>query len=259
LWSCVRPTRAARMAAGPDGCSRGGTSSKSSGLTPLISPGLCSSVGAPDRSITVFLACKFPPTEAVDLCRGHRPIVFSLGHQGPGNPAVLLARVGSRCLRPQQRCLGSDWMYWSPFRLMRPKRCLPPVDFCRGVRPTHAANSRALRNAAGLATVAAMPVAMMASDHLRLCVPFDVEAVERVEDQIGGVPRRTCGGHDRVEHTEIGDPDKPQRVCAFRPPNGRREPTRNRCDRRLSVNRAGGSLDDRARSCRTRSVSTLSA
>jgi hypothetical protein len=41
-----------------------------------------------------------------------------------------------------------------------PKCCLPPVDFCRGVRPTHAANSRALRNAAGSATVAAMAVAM---------------------------------------------------------------------------------------------------
>ena len=41
---------------------------KSSGLTPLTSPGFSSSVGAPDRSITVFLACKFPPTNALVLC-----------------------------------------------------------------------------------------------------------------------------------------------------------------------------------------------
>jgi hypothetical protein len=34
----------------------------------------------------------------------------------------------------------------------------------------------------------------MARDHLRLRVPFGVEAVERVEDQIGGVPRRPGPG-----------------------------------------------------------------
>jgi hypothetical protein len=53
---------------------------KSSGLTPLTSPGFSSSVGAPDRSITVSFACKFPPADTLDLCRGHRPIAFSLGH-----------------------------------------------------------------------------------------------------------------------------------------------------------------------------------
>jgi hypothetical protein len=92
---------------------------KSSGLTPLTSPGFSSSVGAPDRSITVFLACKFPPVDTLALCRGHRPIAFSLGHQGPGDPGSLVGKgsrhfkpwtpskqaldpwVGSRCLRSQ--------------------------------------------------------------------------------------------------------------------------------------------------------------
>src|SRR5205085_7842489 len=68
----------------------------------------------------------------------------------------------------------------------------------------------------------------MTGDHLRLYLPFGVEAVERVEDQIGGVARRPRAGHDRVKHAEIGDPDKPQRLRAFRLPNARREPTRKR-------------------------------
>jgi hypothetical protein len=72
----------------------------------------------------------------------------------------------------------------------------------------------------------------MAGDHLRLCLPFGVEAVERVEDQIGGVARRPRAGHDRVEHAEIRDPDISQRLGALRPPDARREPTRKRRRRR---------------------------
>ena len=39
---------------------------------------------------------------------------------------------------------------------MPPSRVLPPVEFCRGTRPTHAANSRPLRKAIGSTTVAAI-------------------------------------------------------------------------------------------------------
>jgi hypothetical protein len=38
---------------------------------------------------------------------------------------------------------------------------LPPVEFCRGTRPSQAANSRPLRNMLGSATVAATAVALM--------------------------------------------------------------------------------------------------
>src|SRR6516162_2836836 len=37
-----------------------------------------------------------------------------------------------------------------------PRRCLPPVEFCRGTRPSQAANSRPLRKPLGSTTVAAM-------------------------------------------------------------------------------------------------------
>jgi hypothetical protein len=42
-----------------------------------------------------------------------------------------------------------------------PRRCLPPVEFCRGTRPSQAANSRPLRKPLGFTTVAAMAVAMI--------------------------------------------------------------------------------------------------
>src|SRR6516162_3292977 len=42
-----------------------------------------------------------------------------------------------------------------------PRRCLPPVEFCRGTRPSQAANSRPLRKPPGSTTVAAMAVAMI--------------------------------------------------------------------------------------------------
>src|SRR5688572_36615 len=50
-------------------------------------------------------------------------------------------------------------MYASPCRLVLPSRVLPPVEFCRGTRPSQAANSRPLRKAEGSGTVAAMAVA----------------------------------------------------------------------------------------------------
>src|SRR4249920_2754803 len=45
--------------------------------------------------------------------------------------------------------------YWLPRLDMPPNRFLPPVEFCRGTRPSHAANSRPLRNPLGSATIAA--------------------------------------------------------------------------------------------------------
>ena len=42
-----------------------------------------------------------------------------------------------------------------------PNRFLPPVEFWRGTRPSHAANSRPLRKPLGSATIAAIAVAMM--------------------------------------------------------------------------------------------------
>src|SRR5262249_2708351 len=42
-----------------------------------------------------------------------------------------------------------------------PRRCLPPVEFCRGTRPSQAANSRPLRKPLGSTTVAASAVAMI--------------------------------------------------------------------------------------------------
>src|SRR6185312_1839234 len=51
--------------------------------------------------------------------------------------------------------------YWLPRLDMPPNRFLPPVEFCRGTRPSHAANSRPLRKPLGSATIAATAVAIM--------------------------------------------------------------------------------------------------
>src|SRR5262252_434287 len=47
-------------------------------------------------------------------------------------------------------------IYLSPRLLVRPSRSLPPLEFCRGVIPSQAANSRPERNSEGSATVAAI-------------------------------------------------------------------------------------------------------
>src|SRR4029078_10231879 len=44
---------------------------------------------------------------------------------------------------------------------MPPRRCLPPVESCRGTRPSQAANSRLLRKPLGSATLAAIALAMI--------------------------------------------------------------------------------------------------
>src|SRR6187397_1568267 len=57
--------------------------------------------------------------------------------------------------------ISSRRKYWLPRLDMPPNRFLPPVEFWRGTRPSHAANSRPLRNPLGSTTVAAMAVAMI--------------------------------------------------------------------------------------------------
>src|SRR5438045_2258065 len=57
--------------------------------------------------------------------------------------------------------ISSRRKYWLPRLDMPPRRCLPPVEFCRGTRPSQAANSRPLRNPLGSATLAAIAVAMI--------------------------------------------------------------------------------------------------
>src|SRR5262249_38116957 len=51
--------------------------------------------------------------------------------------------------------------YWLPRLDIPPRGCLPPVEFCRGTRPSQAANSRPLRKPLGSTTVAARAVAMI--------------------------------------------------------------------------------------------------
>src|SRR5829696_5518554 len=48
----------------------------------------------------------------------------------------------------------------SPMRDVRPRRSLPPVDLCTGVRPTQAAKSRPDRNVSGAGASASMAVAI---------------------------------------------------------------------------------------------------
>src|SRR5262249_42559401 len=57
--------------------------------------------------------------------------------------------------------ISSRRRYGLPRLVMPPRRCLPPVEFCRGTRPSQAANSRPLRKPLGSTTVAAMAVAMI--------------------------------------------------------------------------------------------------
>src|SRR6476619_2408580 len=51
--------------------------------------------------------------------------------------------------------ISSRRKYWLPHLDMPPNRFLPPVEFWRGTRPSHAANSRPLRKPLGSATIAA--------------------------------------------------------------------------------------------------------
>jgi hypothetical protein len=51
--------------------------------------------------------------------------------------------------------------------------------------------------------VQAVRVDLVTFDHLGLSLPLGVEAVERVEHEIGGIARRPRSGDHRVEDAEI--------------------------------------------------------
>jgi hypothetical protein len=69
----------------------------------------------------------------------------------------------------------------------------------------------------------------MALDHLRLRLPLGVDAVERIEDEIGVVSRRPRPGDDRIEHAQIGHPHENQGFRAIRsPPEPGRRSNRKR-------------------------------
>jgi len=68
----------------------------------------------------------------------------------------------------------------------------------------------------------------MALDHLWLRLPFGVDAVKRIEHEIGGVSRRPRPGDDRIQHRKIRDPDKDEGFRAIRSPEAGRNANRKR-------------------------------
>ena len=62
----------------------------------------------------------------------------------------------------------------------------------------------------------------MALDHLRLGRPIRVDAVERIEDEIGMRASRAVAGDDRIEHAEIQCWNENQLVALLRPSDPRR-------------------------------------
>ena len=57
--------------------------------------------------------------------------------------------------------LPAVYAYRLPRFVIPPSRVFPPVEFCRGTRPSQAPNSRPERNTFGSATVVAIAVAMI--------------------------------------------------------------------------------------------------
>src|SRR5262249_44817979 len=77
----------------------------------------------------------------------------------PANGSALVAFERSKlALAPLIR---SRRKYWLPRLDIPPRRCLPPVEFCRGTRPSQAGNSRPLRKPLASANVAARAGAMI--------------------------------------------------------------------------------------------------
>jgi hypothetical protein len=62
----------------------------------------------------------------------------------------------------------------------------------------------------------------MTLDHLRLGRPARIDAIERIEDEIGVSAPRPGAGEMRVEYAEIFGRDKDQLVRPLRPPDPRR-------------------------------------
>src|SRR5215471_1757483 len=90
--------------------------------------------------------------------------------------------------------------YWLPRLDIPPRRGLPPVEFCRGTRPSQAANSRPLRKPLGSTTVAAMAVAMIGPRNARQALADGIALVPRHELLLDRRNRRLqllnlCGHH----------------------------------------------------------------
>lgn len=64
----------------------------------------------------------------------------------PGRAATWTCRLMMTLLAPM---ISSRRKERSPIFVVAPRRCLPPVECCLGVRPGHAAKSRAFRNVSG--------------------------------------------------------------------------------------------------------------
>jgi hypothetical protein len=62
----------------------------------------------------------------------------------------------------------------------------------------------------------------MALDHLRLSCPIRIDAVERVEDEIAMISRRSEAGDYRVEDAEIYRGNKDQLAGSLRSPERRK-------------------------------------
>ena len=83
-----------------------------------------------------------------------------LALQQSADPLAVACRSSARMAQHGNRAAVSRVrMYLSPRLLVRPKRSLPPLEFCRGVIPSQAANSRPDRNREGSATVTAIALA----------------------------------------------------------------------------------------------------
>jgi hypothetical protein len=107
-----------------------------------------------------------------NLRSSQSPRSQNLCHRLASAPAGVFAAVAGIQKTPARRCyrcptrpgscrISMLRMYLSPRLLVRPKRSLPPLEFCRSVMPSQTANSRPDRNREGSATVAAMALAPM--------------------------------------------------------------------------------------------------
>lgn len=122
----------------------------------------------------------------VGLCRrGRRLADLAPGHQRPDDTRHLVGQGDAhqyRRLAGQHACQPGAWpgpgtgmalempllapvirrrrSDRSPILGVAPRRCLPPVECCRGVRPNHAAKSRARRKVSGSDAITAIAVAI---------------------------------------------------------------------------------------------------
>src|SRR5262252_8352945 len=171
--------------AGPDGI-REPRPHHSSGIdVPMKRQASLGCVGMTDCAITRHCSLASSNAKAAGgLSRqGPRLVLLLAQHHRPGDARLLFASAtattsGGRRLRMPithgsalvafersklalAPLIRSRRKYWLPRLDIPPRRGLPPVEFCRGTRPSQAANSRPLRKPLGSTTVAAMAVAMI--------------------------------------------------------------------------------------------------